>query len=43
MDEELDKIVENIKYTLDTIISLIVLMMLMQIVIVVGLFFYITW
>jgi hypothetical protein len=43
MNEDLEKNIQDIKYTLDTVIGLVVSMMLMQIIIVFGLFLYITW
>ena len=43
MNEDLEKNIQDIKYILDTVIGLVVVMLLMQIIIVFGLFLYITW
>jgi len=43
MNEDLEKNIQDIKYTLETVIGLVALIMLMQIIIVFGLFLYITW
>ena len=43
MNEDMEKNIQDIKYTLDTVIGLISLVMLMQFIIICGLFLYITW
>lgn len=43
MNEDLEKNIQDIKYTLETVIGLVAMMMLMQIIIIFGLFLYITW
>lgn len=43
MNEDLEKNIQDIKYTLETVIGLVAMMLLMQIIIVFGLFLYITW
>lgn len=43
MNEDLEKNIQDIKYTLETVIGLVAMMMLMQIIILFGLFLYITW